>query len=307
MGTRRGGPRTKRGRKISSMNSTKFGLLGKFNVTGDESAHDYAEAASRFLMAFGPATDVERRLCLVAADILWRLERLLRIEHRHHHVQLELAMRKTREFRTQGQAQAALVAVQEMGKILASSTPVSSGPAVQAFAVLAHQVEGLVRAIEDLPLRCVKAFERAVRAVDLPAQATVQPEALQALRESVREVARALSRLVKAGARDLRKVQRMVEATTLLVDDAQAKRLNRYSGQLQKGLKTQLDLITSVKALVSNPNSGGSFGKAISHPLEVKVVGRLAHLPEREGSPAVAVRVEKQRLTGNKLQNRKEL
>lgn len=74
------GPRSQEGKRRSSRNATRHGLLAKEVVVSGESAQEFMELRRKALEALKPANILEERLVERVVACLWRLDRSLKME-----------------------------------------------------------------------------------------------------------------------------------------------------------------------------------------------------------------------------------
>ena len=74
------GPRTVAGKAKSSLNATKHGLLSRQPLLADEDPADCDELHDRLVEALSPDGAIEELLVDDAVALLWRLQRLHRVE-----------------------------------------------------------------------------------------------------------------------------------------------------------------------------------------------------------------------------------
>ena len=81
MNKRSGGPRTPKGKAVSSLNATKFGLYSESPVLpGVENEEEWLAHRRALFQAIDPTNYLEEALTERVAVILWRFKRLVRYE-----------------------------------------------------------------------------------------------------------------------------------------------------------------------------------------------------------------------------------
>lgn len=246
------------------MNSAKHGLTGSFMVLGSERVDDYRARVDEWLASLDSRTAAERLVVLLLADLSWRLERLHRLEHQHHLSVLETEMKKTRAFATHTAAQQALIAINELVRTVAgTSTPPTTEEGVEAFMSPCRAVLGLVKEVEGVQLRSVRAFEHSLAALADSSSVVAIREAFYAVGKAGEALAAELGPPVNESRANLKKVEKILADTMLLIDDVEGRKLARYRDQLQKAMAQQLDILDGVRRRSrGGRKEKGSFGKA---------------------------------------------
>jgi hypothetical protein len=85
------GPRTERGRRISSRNALKHGMASRQDVVPGEDARELDQRLDSWLATLLPKNPVERRLVEVAVKATWRVDRVMRVQAERAHEQFETA------------------------------------------------------------------------------------------------------------------------------------------------------------------------------------------------------------------------
>ncbi len=80
VGARASGPRTEAGRARSSINAVRHGLTGRGLLLPGETAAEYEAKLDGIFTSLAPRDDAEAELVALAADDIWKLSRLARIE-----------------------------------------------------------------------------------------------------------------------------------------------------------------------------------------------------------------------------------
>ncbi len=78
--TRSTGPRTPKGKKVSSANATRHGLAGAFRVMPGEDPEEYLDLLESYQDQFQPATDHEDYLVTLLAQSRWKMQRIERLQ-----------------------------------------------------------------------------------------------------------------------------------------------------------------------------------------------------------------------------------
>ncbi len=74
------GPRTERGRRISSLNALKHGMASRQDVVPGEDARELDQRLDSWLATLLPKNPVERSLIEVAVKATWRVDRVMRVQ-----------------------------------------------------------------------------------------------------------------------------------------------------------------------------------------------------------------------------------
>lgn len=74
------GPRTERGRRVSSMNALRHGLTAQHVTVFDETEEDFRRFHRELMRVLQPKGAMEAQLCERAVICAWRLRRVYRIE-----------------------------------------------------------------------------------------------------------------------------------------------------------------------------------------------------------------------------------
>ena len=78
--TRSTGPRSLSGKARSSLNATRHGLLSRQPMLADEDPAEFELLAQRLVEALAPASAMEEIIADDVVAVLWRLQRLRRVE-----------------------------------------------------------------------------------------------------------------------------------------------------------------------------------------------------------------------------------
>ena len=274
-GARSTGPRTPEGRVRSSANRTTHGLNSVRLLLGAEDVEEYRQHLAEWIQSLGPATAAEHQIVQLTADLVWRLQRVERIEQRRALAILGDLVEQTPEWAARGRAYDLVLGLDVVARMAAVAIlPVPRGTAA-GFLACVRGVENLLevfRAVvapEMWPEVAVCAFLGAKNnlAEEIDFETSVS-EMFTAMGTAAAALATAVRDLLPALDAAVEKARTAISTETLLVDD-EDRRFERHRRILEASVARQLDLLGKVRA-VAQPAAPGSFER--TPQVELRVV-----------------------------------
>lgn len=270
------GPRTREGKDRSSSNRALHGLAGRALVLPGERVSAYRRYQASWFSTLPCTSEGEAHMLSQIADIGWRLERLLKLEHAHQLDLLEEAMKKTPQFNSQALALRALMAVNVLVEHAVAAAAFDPFPAEEAqirpFIGGARGSVSMVEDVEGLELRLVKALVAAVTALETAAErAGAKATHMVAIADAAREVQGRLATMVKRGKASLDRLRTTMSSEMVPADGRESRKLSRYRAELERSQARLLGVLDQVRAQrkVAEANLAEAGGKAVALRLRV--------------------------------------
>ena len=270
------GPRTKAGKDKSSSNRTAHGLAGVALVLPGERVSAYCLYLASWFATLPCTSEGEAHVLSQIADIGWRLERLLKLEHAHQLELLEEAMKETAPFNSQALALRALTAVNVLVEHAVAATACDPFPAKEEqLRPFLGGAQGSVRMVEDvegLDLRLVKALADAVSGLETAGQMGEATAAhMSGIAETAKAVQARLAVRVRRGKASLGRLRKEMASEMVPADDRESRKLSRYRAELERSQARMLGVLEQVRAQrkVAEVNLAETGGKAVDVRLRV--------------------------------------
>jgi hypothetical protein len=257
------------------VNRTTHGLNSVRLLLATEDADEYRDHLSEWVQSLGPATAAEHQIVQLAADLMWRLKRVERIEQRRALAILGDLVEQTPEWAARARALDLALALDTVARMVTSSTlPVPTSEAA-GFLVGVRGVENLMELLRAAlspalwPEGAVCAFRAAVEkfAEDTVIEPSVS-ETFTVMGASAAALATAVRELLPGLDAAVEKARTTISTESLLVDD-EDRRLERHRRILEASVARQLDLLGKVRAVAQPAAGSGSFERAPQVELRV--------------------------------------
>jgi hypothetical protein len=270
------GPRTSSGKDKSSSNRATHGLAGRALVLPGERVSAYRQYQASWFTTLPCTSEGEAHVLAQVADVGWRLERLLKLEHAHQLDLLEEAMKKTPQFNSQALALRALSAVNVLLEHADAATAFDPFPAKESqlrpFIAGAKGSVSMVQDVEELELRLVKALVDAVNALETAAEMDeAKATHMAAIAEAAKEIQERLATRVRRGKASLGRLRKTMASEMVPADDRESRKLGRYRAELERSQARMLGVLDQVRAQrkAAEANLVEAGGKAVALRLRV--------------------------------------
>ncbi|MBK9519691.1 MAG: hypothetical protein IPO09_20665 [Anaeromyxobacter sp.] len=221
-------------------------------VLPGEAVADYRRHADGWFATLPCSSPAEAHVVYQLADLAWRQQRLLRLEHAHHLSLVEDAMRKTPQHHDYSRALGALTAVNVLVQHAVAADelkpfPTHIGP-LKPFILGAKGTVSIVRDVEALDGRLVKNLEEAITGLEEAAEdGKAKSDNMVALATAAHDVQAALVTMVKRGEQVLDHLRKKISAETVVPEGPETKKLSRYRAEIEKSQARLLGILDQLR------------------------------------------------------------
>ncbi|MBI5068617.1 MAG: hypothetical protein HZB56_10285 [Deltaproteobacteria bacterium] len=266
------GPTSPEGRARAALNSIRHGLAAKHLLLGGEDQARYEAHVESWFVALGPENDAQAEVAALAGDVVWRLQRLQRIEDGLLGARVEELVEQSDLHRLASRTRDAVAA---LGALVAAlrDCPVA-GPRTDAFAGLLAGARALAEHLDGLdgvPLAPLVDMQRALELLADVGLDPVPQEPYHALRRAAEALREQVGELAGRQEDALAQMRRDVLARLALPDGGELTRLGRYRKQLEESLARLLAAFEKLKAL-SAVAGAAEPGRARDYAVRLRIV-----------------------------------
>lgn len=246
------GPKTPQGKLRSSLNAIKHGLAGMHLLLPGEDRAEYERRADAIFVALDPKDDAQAQLVALAADDMWKLERLSKIEQGVALGRIEELLAQTP---TAEKAGATTNALTMLGSALTRwvEQPIPTERSTEferRFRAVTDALDFVGSAVTEVPADFVEACDPFITALRGERDATVPVDAYRGLYQAASMV---MAKLLEHGDRvdDAQDDLRRAIATIAVPDKDELAKIAKYRRMLEDGLLRRLQALEQLRKLGS--------------------------------------------------------
>lgn len=237
-------------RARSSTHATRHGLKALGLVLPGESPAAYARVQREWFTSLPSCSPAEAHVVHQLADLAWRQQRLLRLEHALHLEALEDSVKKTQTHADYSTALAGLTAVNALvsnvGQV-AQLRPLPARLGLKPLALACQGAMGLVRDVESVPSSHLKRATDAIEAMlEAAENGKVMSAHVEAVLAAALEIQAVLVQIAKQGEAAI-ELLRVRLAAEVVPDGPKAKMVRRYRGEIEKSQQRLLGILGELR------------------------------------------------------------
>lgn len=270
-GRRSSGPRTSPGKAVSSMNSVDHGLSAVAWLAPDESVEELQACVRDIEASLQPTSPILSRLVLPVASVIFRQERLLRIEAQLMTAAVETKLKASDAQKSLDVAKDALAAVQGLASLAEGiDEEMEVDRALPLVPAMLTVLDMTVAA--GGPGTVTGPLGTAIERFRLATVVEVMPEDFGAVARACRDAEADLLHRIPDLERQLESERVAIARSTLLADSKELRILDRARGRLGKELELALRAYDQARALEQGAQDAVPGSSVGQYRVDLRVV-----------------------------------